>query len=292
MAKGVQSSLCGNDRGACVAALRARPHLPQMRHGCLLLLALLATSRTFAEAPEAAPDDPEGWEASISAGAIVLTGNSRSITANAEALVDYRSEAWELHAELGAIVGWAADAGEDAPDPAAEWLLGHVRGERRFGSRLTAFLLLGGEVNHPASLEGRAEAEAGVGITLLETFDPELRERLFLRLYLGAHLAKDYRFQFFPIRRDLEDLLMVGPGAGLSFRWALNERVALSERVRAYPNVVGDARVLAYSDTRLTVDLTSRLALDLHLLLELDTQPAPEKQALDLAFTTGLKLQL
>lgn len=263
-----------------------------MLRSCLLLMVLLGSAPALAEDPDEALENQEGWEGSVSLGAIALTGNSRSVTASADVLADHRSEFWEFHAELGAIVGWGAEAGEEEADPAAEWLVGHARLERRFGSRLTAFLLLGGEVNHPASLEGRLETEAGVGLTLLETIEPERGERLFLRLYLGAHLANDYRFQFFPIRRDLEDLLMVGPGAGLSFRWALSERVALSEGLRVYPNVVGAARVLGYSDTRLTLDLTARLALDLHLLLELDTGHAPEKRALDLAFTTGLKLQL
>jgi hypothetical protein len=263
-----------------------------MRHACMLLVILLAAGPTLAQEPEEDADAPDGWEASLSAGALALTGNSRALTLNAEVLADYRSDTWEFHAELGAILGWAAEAGEDEAEAAAEWLMGHARGERRFGRLLSAFLLLGGEVNHPASLEGRLETEAGVGLTLLEEVDPELGERLFLRLYLGAHLANDYRFQFFPIRRDLEDLLMVGPGAGLSFRWALNERVTLTELVRGYPNVVGDARVLAYSDTRLSIGLTSRLALDVHLLVELDTRHAPGKQPVDLALTTGLKLQL
>jgi len=258
-------------------------------HRCALLLGVLICSGSAA-AEEGKP--PEGWEGSLSLGAVALAGNAKSLTLSGDVLVDDRSDTWELHAELGAILGLAAGAGKEDVEPAAEWLQGHVRGERRLLSRLSAFLLLGGEINRPASLAGRAEGEAGVGVTLIERDDPEQGSALLLRLYLGAHLANDARFQYFPIRRDLEDLLMVGPGAGLRLRWKPDARVEVTELLRVYPNVVGAARVLAYSDTRLAVKVTERLALELHLLLELDTLQAEDRRPLDLALTTGLQLQL
>ncbi len=255
----------------------------------LAVLVAVASLEAAAEEPEASV----GWEGStVSLGVVALSGNSRSVTVNGEALTDYRSESWELHGELGVILGWAADAGEEEGDSAAEWVRGHVRGERRFGSRFTAFLLLGGEVNHPASLEGRAEAEAGLGITVLEVRDEEGEEVQDLRVYLGAHVSNDYRFQFFPVRTDVEDVFMLGPGVGLRWRWRPSPPVELSELLRIYPNVWGDARVLSYSDSRLVVNLTERLAIDIHLLLEHDTGPAPGRRRLDLALTTGLLLQL
>lgn len=256
------------------------------------LVLLLAVSPLVARAET--PDDPEeppGWDGtSISVGLVALGGNSRTLTVSADALADHETEHWELHGTLGVIYGWSAAADDDEEDADAAWFHGLLRGERRFGATLTAFLLVGGEVNHPASLEGRAEAEGGVGLTLIDRRDED-EERLFLRLYLGAHVSNDYRFQFAPVRTGLEDVFMLGPGAGLRLRWRPTARIELGAELRLRPNLWGPMRVLSYADSRLTVELTERLALEVHLLLEHDTRPAPDRERLDLALTTGLMLQ-
>ena len=258
-----------------------------------LCLALNAASSSDASGTaNEKEEEASPWDgSSVSVGTAFLAGNSQSFTLMGDLLAQYRSEGWEFLAEVSAVYGLAAAAGEEEVEPTAEWAHGMVRADRRLTSLLSAFAMVGGVVNHPASLEGRIEGELGLGFTLLDVQKDDA-PLLLLRLYLGVHASNDYRFQFFPVPRDVPDLFNAGPGVGGRFQWAINERVSLSQTVAFYPNVVNDFRLLAYSDTELSSFLTEMLAVNLHLLIEHDSRPAPEKKTTDAALTVGLELQL
>lgn len=234
-------------------------------------------------------DEDDGpWSGAVSAGLVSLTGNSDTFTVSGDALLEYRSRAWELFLEVLGTYGNAAGEGEGERENVALWVKGLGRVERRFTPLLSAYVLLGAETNRLASITARLDAEAGLGLTFLER-ERDGEEWLYLRGYVGAHVSNDFRFQYEPVGLDLDDLFLAGPGVGAVFRWSINDRLELSELVEAYAHVLGDWRFVAFSHTKLSAFVTERLALSVHFLVEHDSEPAPEKVSTDTSLTVGVE---
>ncbi|AKF80546.1 Putative salt-induced outer membrane protein YdiY [Myxococcus fulvus] len=268
-----------------------------------LLLLLTVLSQTPAPPPDPAPDDgpehpctedaeedPGPWSGSAGVGASFFTGNSRSYTLTGNALVEYESPTWAFTLEADGAYGKAATE-DGARELVAEALGAWVRGEYRATPLLSAYSYLGAETDHLSSLELRAEVELGLGVTLLERTEKETDE-LLLRVYLGAHYARDHRFQYVPTRKELQNVDLWSPSLGAMFRYDINERVELREYVLLLPDVFGDTRVLLTSTTKLSVNLTGRFALTTFFDLRHDSRPAEGKVSTDTSLTVGGELSI
>lgn len=242
-------------------------------------------------APVPAPVEPQRWTGSVGVGLISLTGNANTLTVTANALAEYKSTDWVVIGKASGAYGTSAAPGEDERTIVAEAAAGSVRGERRFSSVLSSYALFGAETNHLASLELRTVAELGMGIVLLDDRVQE-KERAFLRVDVAARYSYDYRFQYYPVKMNLENVVMLAPGAGLTFRYALNDSVSISEVAEVLPNVLGDARLVAKSNTKLLANLTTRLAFNVAFGVTYDSAPAEGKVSTDTALTVGLEVKI
>lgn len=253
-----------------------------------IALAIGAAPAVTATAPA---KEPERWTGSVGVGLISLTGNASTLTVTANALAEYKSSDWVVIGKASGAYGTSAPPGEEERTVVAETAAGSLRGERRFSQVLSGYAQLGLETNHLASLELRSAAELGMGIVLLDVRALE-KERCFLRVDVAARYSYDSRFQYYPVKLNEPDLQMLAPGAGLTFRYAINDAVTISEVGEISPNVLGDARLVAKSTTKVTASLTTRLAFNVTFGVTYDSAPAEGKVPTDTALTVGLEVRI
>ncbi|QSQ26678.1 DUF481 domain-containing protein [Pyxidicoccus parkwayensis] len=267
----------------------------------LLTLAVLAQTSTPASDADAAPQAPVDvkeaaaeedeelapWSGSFGLGFSLFTGNTDEFMLTGNALADHESPEWAATLEADGAYGEAAASEEEdgGREVNAKELGGWARGEYRATPMWSAYGKLGAEADHPANLELRTEVEAGVGITLLE--QRVKSNELFLRGYLGAHFAKDRRFEYGPEYRNLPDVDHWSPAVGVAFRYDINERVKLREDASLHPKFFGDERVLLDSTTKLSVNLTGRFAITTFFSVKHDSAPAEGAVRTDTALTLG-----
>jgi putative salt-induced outer membrane protein YdiY len=244
------------------------------------------------EEEEAEEEEDEGpWDASFGLGLSFFAGNTREYTVTSDLLAEYDTERWSLTLEADGGYGRARAEGEAEHALAVAEAGGFVRAERRLTPLFGVFTFVGASTDHMASLQLRTEAELGVALTLIERGEEE-KDELFLRLDVGAEYARDRRFQYDPVDLQLEDLNLWSSAVGLTFRYDINERVALREYARVLPNLVGDWRVLVSSTTKLSVGLTDRFALATFFKVKHDSAPAAGKESTDAALTVGAAVVL
>lgn len=249
-----------------------------------------APAAAVAPAPEAKPAEPPAatWTGTISLGMVSLTGNSRSIAINLAAGAERKSEKWILGLKAAGSYGQA-----QAPD-AAEWSTNalnatfQARGAFRFSPRYSAYLVGGIDTDHIASIEERPYGEAGVGILWLDEMEGDL-SKLKLNTDIALRVANEYRFQYYPTVTNLDDVLFVAPRIGLSFRYALNKNIIFTEDGEVLPNVIGDARWLVNSTTKIAARIVNPLSVSVALAIKYDSNPAPGKENTDTALMFGVE---
>jgi hypothetical protein len=91
---------------------------------------------------------------------------------------------------------------------------------------------------------------------------------------------------------NVPDIMLLGPRVALTALYALTKDTFLSEDVDAIPNIVGDARVLVNSTTKLSTRLSQGLLVTTSFQLAYDSQPAAGKRPMDTILTAGLELGL
>lgn len=254
-----------------------------------------AASQAPADArAEASAEDEElpPWSGSAGVGFSLFTGNTEEFLLTGNALADYESPRWALTLEADGDYGEARASEEEdgGREVNAKSLGSWVRGEYRATPLWSAYGLVAAQTDHPANLELRTEAEAGVGATLLE--QRRRSEELFLRGYLGVHHARDQRYEYGPVRRDLPDVSLWAPAVGVALRYDINERVKLREDAMFVPDVFGETRVLVDSTTKLSVNLTGNFALTTYFEVKHDSAPAEGAVSTDTALTLGGELTL
>ena len=242
-----------------------------------LALAVVATS---ASAQDAAPKKEE-WAGTAGAGLILLTGNTNTTTGTA-ALGAKRSWAdWSLEFKASGVYGRTrpVDRTQDA-QTVALGATSQLRGDRKFGDHLSVYALGGLDTDHVASVEFRGYGEGGLGYVWLDRKEEGDKE-LFLRTDLGLRYAKESRWQYYGVAAgtsaDLEDAELLGPRAGLAFKWQNTKNVIFTEDAEFIPNVQGDARYLVKSVTKLATRLASRLTFGVAYTVAFDSNPAPGK---------------
>ena len=239
----------------------------------------------------AAPKTPQRWKGSVGVGVINLSGNANTLTVTLNGLVEYRTDDWVGQVRANGAYGTSKDPNGGTSTVVAESGALFLRGERRFSKVVSGYTQLGGETDHLASLELRTSAELGLGLTLLEQRVGD-KERLFLRTDLAVRYAYDYRHQYYPTPAPLEGVLMLAPSAGVTFRYQLNDLVALSQVADINPNVVGAARVVANATTKLNTRLSTHFAFNVAFGVKYDSEPPEGKVSTDTMLTVGLEVTI
>jgi hypothetical protein len=242
------------------------------------------------EEPAAKPPSA-GWSGSLGLALISLTGNSETLTFSTVGAANREWGPWKLSLKLAGAYGQTRMEDVTASEVVAMNAGGQVRGDRKLTTHASAFFLGGADTDHVKSLEYRVYGEGGVAILWLdrkEGGEPVLT----LRTDLGMRYADESRFQYYPTPAQLPDLTLVAPKLGLGFRYALNKHVAFIEEAEVLTNVVGDARVLVNSLSRINARLTDSLALSVGFEIKHDSSPAAGKVPTDTVLSAGLEVAL
>lgn len=232
---------------------------------------------------------PVGWTGSFGLGFISLTGNASTLTVSGNASAERKSEDWIYALKANGAYGQARLT--EGAEPSVTALAGTVqlRGDRRFTQVISAFLLGGAETDHIKSIELRTYGEGGSGIIWLERSEGKL-ERAFFRTDLALRVGREYRFQYYPTPLDLEDIPIVAPRFGLTFRYALSEDVRFIEQAEVLPNLIGNRSLMFSSTSKLTARIAEPISLGVGFRVDYDSQPAPGKVTTDTQLTVGIEV--
>jgi len=240
-----------------------------------------------AEEKKAEPKGPT-WTGTVALGFVSLGGNARSVSLTGSAAAERKSDNWIFGMKVGGAYGQAQVADSAGMQTVALNANVQAREAFRFTPRYSAYLVQGIDSDHVASIESRAYGEAGLGILWLDEMQGD-----FSKLKLGTDVAfragRELRQQYYPEGADLEDVTLVAPRVGLSFRYALNQSVIFTEEAEVLPNVVGESRWLMSSTSKITARIVSPLSVSVALQVNHDTSPAPGKVDTDTALTFGVE---
>jgi putative salt-induced outer membrane protein YdiY len=255
-----------------------------------------------AAAPAAAPaaPPPVSWTGAVTLGFIALTGNSQTLTFSAGGNFERKTAEWIWGVKASAAYGQSTITSTTASGAAAQvnavtaLSAGlQARGDRRFTDQLSLYLMAGIDADHLKSVEDRPFGELGVSLIWFDTKEGDLSKSS-LKTDLGFRYGREYRFAYYPAppdpRAELPEVDVVAPRVGLTFRYAISKDVIFTEELSALGNVVGQARLLFSSASKLTARLTEKVSLGVGFVFNDDTVPAPGKVSGDTATTVGLEM--
>lgn len=252
-----------------------------------LLAALLAQA-----APEtpAAPA-PVTWTGTVNLGFISLTGNADTQTFSAGGKFERKSTDWIWGIKAAAAYGRGAPAGGGDAQVTALMADLEARGDRRFGSTLSLYLILGIDTDHVKSIEARPVAELGISQLWYEAKEGDFVQQSF-RTDLGFRAGREYRFQYYPTPANIDDVDMLAPRVGLAWRYAFTKDTIFTEEASALVNAIGDTsgRTLVTSTSKISSHLTKTVAFGVGFVVSYDSQPPPKKVDTDTALTVGLEI--
>jgi len=243
-----------------------------------------------APAEPAKPEEPQGavWSGSTVLSLVSLTGNSESIALTLAAAAERKTEKWILGLKASGAYG------EARPAEGGDWQINalnatfQARGAFRFSPRYSAYLVGGIDMDHVASIEERPYGEAGVGILWLDEMEGDL-SKLRLNTDVAFRYAKEFRFQYYPEKLNLEDVDFAAPRIGLAFRYALNKNVIFTEDAEVLPNVLGESRWLVNSTSKIAARVVNPRSISVSLIVRYDSNPAPGKVDTDTALSFGVE---
>jgi putative salt-induced outer membrane protein YdiY len=261
-----------------------------LAHPAPVPAAALPAAPQKGDAP-AVVEDP--WTGSVGLGLISLSGNASTLTFNGLVSAQRKTREWIYGVRAQAVYGRSRlPATATEPERAQVVALGaslQVRGDRRFTEVVSGYLLAGAETDHIKSVELRGLGEAGTGILWWDEKSADGRESS-LRTDLAFRFLRETRFQYYPLREDLPDVDLGGPRLGVALRYGISKDVLFTEEAEAVPNVLGDARLLINSQSKLTARLTETLALATSFLVQYDSAPAVGKVSTDTALSVSIEV--
>ncbi|WP_395828124.1 DUF481 domain-containing protein [Archangium violaceum] len=279
---------------AAAAAERAAEANARMAEAIELLAKGIA--RTAAPAEQPAPPPPatpaekkeeakkDVWDVTVGLGLIFITGNASTVTFNGLVTAERKTEDWIYAVRATGVYGESRPPEvEGAPETSQVVALNaaiQLRGDRRFNEKISGYLLAGAETDHVKSVEARGIGEAGIGLIWWDLKRKDGGDS-FLRTDLAFRYARETRFQYYPTRTDLPDVSLGGPRFGATFRYSINQDVALLEEISVLPSLIEGSRLLVGNQTQLSVKLTKALAVTTTFLLQYDSSPAEGKVPTD-----------
>jgi hypothetical protein len=224
-----------------------------------------------------APPPFRAWTGSIGFGAVAVTGNARSLTANLNAATEYKATDWIFGGRASATYGESRTAGTEEMETSAEDAALFLRADRRFTPRLSTYALVGFEADHPKSIELRLSQELGLGYAWIDTAFGE--SKLLFRIDLGFRVAEEYRYQYFPVRSSVPGdypEMIYAPRLGGALRYEIDKRVLFSQNAEVMPDLV-KSRWFVNSTSKLTTQLFESLGFGVGYVVNYDSAPPDPK---------------
>ena len=237
---------------------------------------------------------PSGWTGTAGLALIWLTGNSSTLTFNANAAAKRQWAEWALGFKAFGVYGLSRAADPAAPQQVtALGAGGQLRGDRKLSDFVASYLTGGLSTDHVKSVELSSFGEAGAGLTWIDVKGPDY-QKVLLRTDFAARFQHDNRYQYYPTHKAIPSVNLLGPRAGVAFRYALNKEVIFIQEAEVIPSVLRDpsGRVLADSTTKLASRLSQSLTLGLAFQVNYDSAPAVGKVPTDTALTVGVEFAL
>ncbi len=254
-----------------------------------------AKSPKPAEPPAAPP--PQGWTGTVGLGLISLTGNSQSLTFKATGAFEHKSNEWIWGVKANAVYGQQQAAGASTSSVSALGGEVQLRGDKRFTQQLSVYVLGGIFSDHIASIEDRPYIETGVSLIWFDNKEPvegtgKSFDKTSLKTDLGFRYGHEYRFQYYPTQMALPGVDIIAPHAGLAYRYAINKDIIFTQDADLVANLVGDARLLLTTLSKLSSRLTAAVSLGVSFGVSYDSVPAAGRKNTDTALTVGLEVAL
>lgn len=245
-----------------------------------------------AELPAASlKEDP--WKGTVGLGLIALSGNASTLTFNGLASAERKTRGWIYTLKAQGVYGRsrlpATETDAERTEVVALGAAADLRVDRRFTPVISGYLLAGAQTDHVKSVELRGIGEAGAGISWWDEKDAAGRTSS-LRTDLAFRFSRESRFQYYPVRLDVEDVDLGGPRVGVVFSYGLSKDTVFTEQAEAIPNVLGESRLLVNSISKLTVGLSDSLALSTSFVVQYDSAPPPGKRSTDTALAASIEV--
>jgi putative salt-induced outer membrane protein len=261
-----------------------------------------------AEAIVAAPKDSadvpkiekklDGTAASVSAGSLLTTGNSRLFAASGNGIFETRFSNNGVGASLVGNYGQGAPAGSAIQVTTAN-LQGRLRYDRYFADELAGFLINTGRYDRFQGLDFRYNLDPGVKYL----FIPEVDRALWAEL--GYDFQYDVRRNEDRVVLDANKNPVIDPVTGapqllpktatdhsirafVGHKHAFNKEVTLALGVEYLQSVVESTRYRVNGDALIAAKIGGGLALGVGFSARFDHAPLPGKEKLDTSTTLSL----
>ena len=252
----------------------------------LTIVHVIAAAGVATAAPE-----PTAWKSTVSVGLVYVDGNAFGLTGNAVAAVERRSSGWVFAARSQGSYGMARGAGKAQREVSAASAAVQLRADRRHVPAFSSYVLALAETDHVKSIEWRPGLEVGTEWVPIERAEADRMRSV--RIDLGLRTAKEYRFQYYPERRDVADApTSVTPRVALLYREHLSNEVAFAQDAEVLTSVTESGRSFVNTLSSLTARIAGELRAGVTLKVSFDSAPAPTKRQADsvlgLTFEYGL----
>ena len=233
---------------------------------------------------------PEGTTASLSAGGLSSTGNSRMVAVTGSGAFDWRGGANGVGASLVGNYGKSAPP-DGEMETTTENFQGRVRYDRYLIDDLSLFMLVTGRHDRFQGLAFRLNLDPGVKYLFVN------RPATALWVEAGYDFQYDTRTAEAREVRDDMDMLIErlaktetdhSARLFLGFRHAFNDATALTNGIEYLQSFVESERYRFNYDVLFTAKVWGELALGVGFNARFDNAPLPEKKKLDTTSTLSL----
>ncbi len=254
-----------------------------------------AAEKAAAEKAAAAPH----WKGTLGAGAILLTGNTETLTFTSSLALERKGEEWitgvKAYGAYGQTTTSATAAGVTTSSSQVTALKAgvSVRGDRRFSPIFSGYAQASVSTDHVASIESRPLGEIGASIIWFDVKEGDLAKTS-LKTDLGFVAGREYRFNYYPTPSGSSPAYVniVAPHLGIAYKYAVSKEISFSNDLDLSPNVLDAVRVLFADTAKLSARLTETINLAVGFTLTWDSIPAPGKKELDTATLISLEVAL
>ena len=262
-----------------------------------------AEAKALAEAPKAPGDAPknekkvDGTNASLSAGGLLTTGNSRLLALTANGAFDTRFNGNGFGASLLANYGQGAPPGKPI-EPSAENIQGRLRYDRYLAERASVFLILTGRHDRFQGLDFRLNIDPGFKYLFLKEADNALWGEL------GYDFQYDIRRNGARVVRDAmgnpkldaagQPIILDKTATDHSvrvfagYRHSFNKEVTLSAGLEYLQSVIDSEHHRLNFDALFAAKIGGGLALGVGFGARYDHAPLPGKETLDTTTSVSL----
>ncbi|MFL5412041.1 MAG: DUF481 domain-containing protein [Myxococcales bacterium] len=254
-----------------------------------LVSALLAQA-PVATAPGAPPAAESGPTISgnLAFGAIILRGNSETATFTFGSAGQHKTATWIFGYKVSAAYGRSTDPTTAVSSTTALNGALSMRADRRLNRAVAVYVEAAADTDHLKSNEARPTGEGGVSFRVADVKEGDFQTEA-LRLDAGFRAGREYRFQYYPTRVNLDDRAIAAPTAGFAFRYAFTHDTIFSDEAVALVNIPEGPRLLLTNVAKLSTRLAQRLSFLASYGIAEDSSPPAGKSNLDTSLTFALE---